>query len=140
MLLVVVILGIIAMMTLPNFGRSFTKLKLHETASNISYLMRYAQSRAITKSQSVQLTFDVSLSHYWLLQGPSLDEAEEMASGNFQEIPSRWGRKFEVPSDITIETTQSTVAFYPDGQIEKARINVCHENNCMIISSEGQRG
>lgn len=139
MLLVVVILGVLAAMTVPNFSKSFFGLKLQETTNNISYLMRYAQSRAITKNQQVRLVLDESSMHYWLLQGSS-SGYDENAQTDYQQIPNRWGRQFEIPLGITVEATNPTVEFYPDGKIEKVQIKVCYNDRCMIVSTETQRG
>ncbi len=141
-LLVMVLFGVIAGITLPNFNKSFAKLKLKSTADDLAYCMRYAQSRAIFKNQDVCLVFDDQLKGYWLLAGPSWvdDLAEDVETKEFQRISGRWGRKFQIPQEFMVESAQSSFTFYPNGQIEKARIRICSQDQCMIVSSQEQRG
>ena len=133
LILVVLLLAIIAGLTIPNFVKTYSHFQLAKTADDLSYLMRYAQSRAISKNRVVQLVFSTEFSQYWLEQG------DDKGVG-FERFRSRLGRTFPVPHEIDIKVENQTLKFYSDGSIEKERINVCQEQKCVIVSTQEQRG
>jgi Tfp pilus assembly protein FimT len=135
-LLVLVVLVVITSISIPNFSKSYNTLLLQTTVNDIAYLMRYAQSRAIIKKKTVRFIFgDHTMSYRIYQQGTDT----ESPSG-YNPIRGRWGRTFNIPEGITVETTRPAINFYPDGQIKKGRINVCHKSKCMLISTEERRG
>ncbi len=138
-ILVMAILVVIAGLTLPSFRSTYNILQLKEESQDMAFLMRYAQSRSITKNVIVRLVLNDDLTQYWLE-----DEnkgAENSAEGSFQRFSGRLGRDFEIKKGIIIEITANTVEFYPDGTIDKRRIFLCDAlNKCFTVSTEEQRG
>ncbi len=138
-ILVLVILGVIAGLTVPRIGQNFIELQLKRTANDLSYLMRYAQSRAITKNRMVRLEFDDNFSKVWLTQ--STEEASpEEDNKSFERITGRLGRTLTVPDKIYLEAETVPVQFYPDGSMDRVRLYVCHEKDCLTVSTQEQRG
>ena len=137
LLIVISILGLMAGLAVPNFGNTYSNFQLSETAKNISFLMNYAQSRAVIKGQKHQLIFKEDNSQYWLEEEIS-DNGEENAEGNFRQIAGRFGRVFDVPEGITIESENPSIRFYPNGKIDKIRIYLHNRHNYLTISTREQ--
>ena len=143
-LLVLAVLVVITSISIPNFSKSYNTLLLQTTVNDIAYLMRYAQSRAIIKKKEIRFILgDQGMSYRIYQQGADTEkvsqEIDESPSG-YNPIRGRWGRTFNIPGVITIETDNPAINFYPDGQVEKGRINVCYKSKCMLISTEERRG
>ncbi|MCA9408421.1 MAG: prepilin-type N-terminal cleavage/methylation domain-containing protein [Candidatus Omnitrophica bacterium] len=132
LMLVVLLLTVIAGLTLPNFSRGFDSMKLKQTAKDLTYMMRYAQSRAITKNKHVRLVFEENYQRYHL--------EEENGSDNFVQVNGRAGRIFHIPSGIQIESDNDEILFFPDGQIEKLYVYICQREKCFTVSTKEQRG
>ena len=139
LLLVVILLGLVAALAIPNFNPAFTKFQLQETGKNITYLMRYAQSRAVMTKKTHQLVFDEERSAYWLLQEREDPDGESRQS--FEMVPGRYGRSFQIPKEISVEVQDQPIRFYPDGTIDKARIYVSNERkDYLTVSTLEQAG
>ncbi|VAW18006.1 hypothetical protein MNBD_BACTEROID05-137 [hydrothermal vent metagenome] len=131
LILVVLLLSVIAGLTVPNFKQSFSNLKLNQTAKDLSYVMRYAQSRAVSKGILIRLEFASAMDSYHLTQ---------VSSGEYERFKGRMGRDFQISDLIKINFTEGNLIFFPDGTIEKKEINVCKEERCLLISTKIQRG
>ena len=143
LLLVVVILGVIAGLAIPNFSQTYANLQLQETAKNIAYVMRYAQSQAVIKQKNFRLEFDEPDKAYWLTQ--SLDEGQgkntKTAEAFFERILGRNGRTFNIPDELTLEILKPFVEFSPNGDIEKMRIFLSNrKNKYFTVSTQEQTG
>ncbi len=138
-LIVVVLLAVIAAVSLPHFSVSLARLQLRNTAYKLAYLMRYAQSAAITRGIEMRLSFDSQFQTYGIEQSFPDDSWEENG-GQFQALEGPWGRRDEVPDDMQLTAGKESVVFYPDGQIEKFQANICRETDCFLITTEGVRG
>jgi len=138
-ILVVLILAIIAGLTVPNFNPAYKKIQLQQTSDDLAYLMRYAQSRAVTKNHPVCLEFDSDLRKYWLAEEVSRESGEETAE-SFRRFPGRLGRTFSIPESVEVESEASTIQFYADGRIDKQHLFVCLESLCYTLSTKEQRG
>lgn len=139
-LIVVMILGVIAGLAVPNFSNLNTQVQLKETAKNISYLMRYAQGRAITKGKTQELTFDAGNFQYQLNEAVS-EGTQREGEGIFNPIAGRLGRTFDIPKEITLEIDNPHIRFYPDGKIDRTRIFL-HDNrdHYFTVSTQEQTG
>ncbi len=135
MLLVITILAVIAGLSIPSFRKSFTGLELKNQSKEFVYLMRYSQSRSVTKGTRVRINLDVGTKYYFLTE--SEDENETL---DFQPIKGKMGQKHQFSSAIDIESSKSTLDFYPDGTIEKAQIRLCQNQECFVVSTTEQRG
>ncbi len=139
-LIVVVILGVIAGLAIPNFSNLNTQIQLKETAKNISYLMRYAQSRAITKEKTQELFLDIQNAQYQLSEETG-DAASSESEREFSPIPGRLGRTFEIPKEVTVETQTPRIYFYPDGKMGRVRIYFYdNRGHYMTVSTKEQAG
>ena len=138
-ILVVLILGVVVGMAVPNFSRTYATFQLKQFTEDLAYLMRYAQSRAITTNREVRLEFDPDFLQYWLTQ-QMVDETKIDAGLIFERITGRYGRIFKVPAEVRIETKINYMSFYSDGTMGRERIYICHEKQCLTISTQEQRG
>lgn len=132
LMLVIIVFVVIAGIAVPNFRQVYSSMQLKKSANDVAYLMRYAQSRAILKNLKIRLTFDEELKKYWLVQNSSSEE--------YERFKSRTGRAQEIPSQITVDTDELFITFYPDGSIEKKRLYFCRNEKCYTISTQEQRG
>lgn len=139
LLLVILLLGIVTGLAIPNLSQLYSNLQLKQTTVDISVLMRYAQSRAITQKRICRLNFDSQFSRYWITQATSNVDSEVL-EGSFQRIKGRWGRLFSIPKHITIESGKESVEFYPDGRIEKIRVYLSYKKSHFTISTQEQMG
>jgi prepilin-type N-terminal cleavage/methylation domain-containing protein len=135
MLLVVVILGILAGLTVPNMYKCYQSLKLKKAVEDMAFLMRYAQSRAIIQNAVYRFHLNGDLSKYWI----NKKDGPEQKNGNFK-MPSRFQRPFSVPEGVIVRSSVHSLDFYPDGTIEKAQINLCVSKDCYGVSTKEQNG
>lgn len=140
MILVVIVLSVIAGFAIPSFSKTYAYIELQRAAQDLAYLMRYAQSRAVTKNTTVGLQFDADFSTYWLVE--KLKKEEEGAEDEFKRISGRLGKRFKIPAALIIKTDEDfdSLYFYPDGTIDKKSIHVCRDKNCFIVSTQEKRG
>ena len=139
LLLVVIILATIATLAIPNFSRSFVRLQLEQTANHISYVMRYAQSRAIQKNLQQKLVFNANFREY-TLQQEAFSPEETTPEKKFGKIFGRWGQTFSIPAGIEVQSLQNEINFFPDGKIDRLRIYVCQKDQCMTVTTKEQQG
>ena len=131
MLLIMVLLSVTAALSLPNLGKSYSQLQLQNTVNQLSYTMRYAQSRAITKNKNIRLLFQQVSKKYQLLE-----EKEQ----KYIPFKGQWGKPVALPREINIKPLDFSLDFYPNGAIEKVDIQLCKGKDCMVISTQQQRG
>lgn len=134
-LLVIAVFSIIVAVAVPNFTPAFAGIQLKNSTKHLSYLMRYAQSRAVSKNQHVRLVFNSDFSQYWLEEKNNNAESDE-----YDHVKGRLGRVNHVSGDLDIESSESIIQFYPGGTIDKIRIFVCYEERCNTLSTKEQRG
>ena len=141
--LVIILLAVAAAMAIPSFTRSFGQLELQDAANNLAYLMRYAQSRAIYNRRPLRLLFDDGMMNYRLEEAESDEESEiedEDTPVEYRPVSGRFGRTFKIPNGITVDAESPSIAFNPDGRIEKTQINVCQAGQCLTVSTQNQSG
>jgi len=136
--LVLALISVMAAVSLPNFRGSFGNIILHTSANQIASLMRYAQGRAVTRLQPVQLVLGNDMRTYRLLQ-MGTDEDQDEETGIYESVPGRWGRTFSVSPEIVLEANQPTFEFTPDGRITGGRIFLCQKEKCCTLSTQDQR-
>jgi len=134
-LLVVVVLGITASMVLPNLGQSYGQVQLQTTVSDLAYLMRYSQSRAVIQKNSVRLNFADPPQAYWLEETPSENE-DSQDPGVYQQVRGRLGRAYKIPEQVTVTPSSTAIVFYADGTIDPVQIQVCRVGRCLEISTQ----
>lgn len=143
-LMVVILLGVVSGLAIPHFSKSYANLRLYDTANNIAYFIRYAQSRAVIKGRPLRMVFGPSLKKYWLEQEQNKENDEK--EPEFARITGRWGRIFSIGQDIHLSAQEKIIMFYPDGKIDKNEISVCRgespdaPKDCIIVSTQWQQG
>ena len=138
MLLAVLFITILAGVALPHFSHSWGRLQLQNAAYELSYMVRFAQSRAIGKGTPVRLTFAQDAHTYSLEQASAESSAD--GEGSYQALPGRWGRSVSVPEDIEVDVDPSVAVFSPDGRIESFQCQLCRGEYCYLVSTAGSRG
>ena len=135
-MLVVLVLGVLAGFAIPSFSGTYRKLQLKKSADDLSFIMHYAQSRAITANLDLRLEFDPQFSSYWLLEKKNGEEPSDA----YQRLKTRFGKVFRIPAEITVSSEDGVIDFFPDGTIEKQEVKFCQKDRCYIVSSKEQRG
>ena len=135
LLLVIIILAVIAGLTVPHFSQSYTHVLITKTADDIAYSMRYAQSRAVTRGHRFQLQFDDTFQKYWITE----EESEEQLNPVFKRISGKMGKTYAIPEGVEVRAERSTIDFLPNGNIQKARIQLESKNNVLTISTADQK-
>ena len=137
-LLVLLLFGVFAGLAIPQFGPTYSRLQLKETAEDLVYLMRYAQSRAIVRQKKCGLQFDSQMTSYWLIEDRS-DPEESLSIESFERMAGRFGRIYHVPEKITIEADETLIRFYPDGTMDKVNIYVSNNREEVFTISTFQK-
>ena len=141
-LMVVLLLGVIAGLAVPNFSGTFSSFQLSETAKNIASLMRYAQDHAIARDKKIRVHFDFLSGEYWLeekIASADVTQEELDAADIFERVTGKYGRTFVIPKEVTAESENPMICFYPDAKIDKARIYLHNKHgNYFTVSTREQ--
>lgn len=143
LLLVVLLLGVVVGFSLPNFSHAYERFQLSQSAEDLAYLIRYAQSRAIMKRTTLQLILDSVSQRYWLMQKEASDLKANSSKDVFKRIPGRWGHIVRLPEKISLKVEkadQREMKFYPDGKMDRIRISVSGTKEYFIVSTKEQSG
>ena len=139
-LLVLLIVGIMAGLSIPNVSRTYTTILLNRTTNDLASFIRYAQSRAIIQRQVFQLTLDPQTKRYSLRKADA-NSLEKKFPLRFSPLAGRLGRTFEIPREIRILAQNPIIDFQPDGKIGKVNWSLCDQNHrCLTISTQEQSG
>lgn len=139
-LIVVILLGVVAGLAVPNFSSAYNGFLLSEAAKDLSFVMRYAQDRSVIRSAKHKLVLDTQNTRYWLEETQGSTEGR-IADDNFVRINGRFGRDFHIPEGITVESDKTEALFYPDGKIDKIRIYLSRKKkDYFTISTYEQDG
>lgn len=140
LLLVVLILGIAASITIPSFARTSSRLELRKTTENLANTIRYGQLRAMSKNQFFRLGLDSK--GYWLEESYSAQEKGHSAKEihNFQKLRDRWGRRTNLPAGISLDQSKNSIIFSPDGHMTLANLRMCRAQQCLVVTTGEQRG
>ncbi len=135
-LLVAVLLGVCAGLVLPNFSQTYKGVLLKNSVSDLAYLMRYAQSRAISMDRQLRLEFTQDFKGYSLTEEISsvADEPE------FGRIKNHFGRTILIPAEVQVLSQVPLVHFFSDGHMDKVDISFCQEKKCYIVTTKKRRG
>lgn len=122
LLLVVAIIVVLAGLNLPAFKATYNHLKLENCALNILALSRFAEQKAIVESRIYRLNFDSINKVYWLTILSENPEQEKP-----QELTGRFGRRFQIPTDINLAVSLELINFYPSAESDNATIALSNE-------------
>jgi type II secretion system protein H len=123
LILVMVIISTVLAMAAPSLRGFFSSRKIHDAASNILTLIRYARTQAITDGRTYRLNFDYERSVYWLTSN---------SQGAFSVLNCEFGREFLLPDDTTVAIekdddkngTEEYIDFFPQGMAETGAITL----------------
>lgn len=139
LLIVIVILGVIAGVTLPNFRNTFDDLSLHAFVKQLYYLENYLRESAITKGTVHCLIINSD-------RGPlEFSASSQAATGAWEKVKGRFGRVYKMPQGIVLVSIEpvgkNNIYFYPDGSADFVKI--IFENNHkkqILLTLEGVSG
>ncbi len=126
-ILVLVVLGIIAVLTVPNFSNNYSRLQVKQIADDIKNKARWAQGMAIGGNQNYGLLFAQDNRSYRLTKGMAI-------------IDGPAGRLSQIPSGVTLSSSSKAILFYPDGTIDDAVIKLSAKDVRITLSSSIMRG
>ena len=121
MLVAVIILALVSISS-PLFRRSFDDLKLSSTSRELVSILRLARERAVFERSYYRLYIDSDDNFYRMYT--SSDSKDD-----FIILKERWGRKFKISKNITIDTEIDYIDFSPDGKSTGGIIYLENLNN-----------
>ena len=139
LLIVLVLLGVLAAVSVPNFGQTYFGVLVKKSAEDLAYSIRYGQSRAVLKGQIVRLNCNTSEQSYWLEDQMTTDNAIAGEQPQFQKIAGRFGRTYRMPGDVVLECPGEFIQFLPSGDIDKMRLTVSLKDKTWIVSTADQK-
>ena len=170
LILVVFLIAVIAAAAVPNFSRTYQQMVLRQTADDLALVMRYAQSRAISKGVLHRLQLDLRGGRYWLTV---VGKSGNPGNAKEETIPGRMGTVHQAPSSVQLDNAAvvnaaaaapkisggqdgtagpssspadfnsggaANVDFFPDGTMTKTAFSVCQLERCLIVSTQEQMG
>jgi len=117
---VIIIIGVLVGVALPQFRKTFDNLELENFTKDIYYLTGYLRESAISQGKVYCLNFASERKEF---------QVTYRKEGAFEALKGKFGKIYIVPQGVTIfidspEGAQETksIYFYPDGSIDKATI------------------
>ncbi|MBF0532555.1 MAG: prepilin-type N-terminal cleavage/methylation domain-containing protein [Candidatus Omnitrophica bacterium] len=130
-LFVIIILSVIVGLSIPNFSKFHRQLLLKQASSDVTFLMKRAQTRAMSQGCDLRMSFDRDHSALWV---------EQKKDNAYVRMTGELGRIVQLPTEIRVETKGLPVYFEPNGRMSKAAISVCDDKNCILISTKEMYG
>ena len=147
-LLVVIIIGIVIALAVPNFSKGFSSFELDQTADDLLSVSRWAQAMAIGQERVYALSFSSDQRTYGLVREKMGDDND--SQDKFEPVQGPLGRKHMIPAAIQLEITQISdskgkedadlIEFYPDGTIDAATLQLNSSAKKIVLSSVAMRG
>ena len=122
LLVVLLIMAIAIGIAMPVLSGSARGRRLADTTNEILALTRYGREQAISQGHTFRLNFNLENNTYWL--------TEQRYGSEPQALQNEFGRKFEAPEGIWLETNIDEqvdgvyVAFQPNGRTQPGTIRV----------------
>lgn len=119
-LIVILIIGVVLGITLPRFQSTFDNLKARSCARNLHAMLKFAQERAILDQQFYRVAH---------LREQNRVRLEKKEKEKFEPVGGPRGRplKLEPPLELQWDSRDTHVDFGPEGELEKAEIDVLFE-------------
>ena len=110
-LLVLVLIGTIIGMSLPEIRSHFGYYALETTARTAAQFFRYAQYRAIADRTTTAVAVVAKKNQYRMMQSREQEGEEPKMTA----VEGEWGRPVIVKPPIVIDAKSETVLYFPDG-------------------------
>lgn len=110
LLVVLIIIGIVAGVSIPRFRSTFDNFELENFAKNIFYLSQHLQAEAITQKNIYCLNISLESKEFW-------GTARSAQDGAFRKLAGRFSRHYKAPEncEISLEPAgQAEIFFFPD--------------------------
>lgn len=123
LLIVVIVIGILIGVSIPQFRKTFDNFELENFVKDIYYLSRYLQGRAIGEEKICCLNIALEKKELW---------ATYKGEGEFKKIEGKFGKNYKFPERVNVtlnpmgQSEITSIYFYPDGSID--RITITFEN------------
>jgi len=126
LIFVAVTIAVLLAAALPRYGKTLTRLRAERAAFEIAQLLRYAQSSAVLRQQTVQCGMVASGAG---AQGPV--RIVRLSVGD-EPLRDRFASSAGLPQDlaITIESDEAPadqIWFFPNGSSEASRIIIAYD-------------
>lgn len=135
LLLVALIIGVLAGISMPQIRKTFDNLELENFTKDLYYLTQYLQVSAISQTKIYYLNINLEEAAFW----PTYKEGEEI-----KKPQGRLGRDYKAPPGTVITTEPQNIAavcFYPDGSKDKIAITLKNQHGKEItLSTKGTVG
>lgn len=119
-LLVVVLLGILVGLAVPDFARSFRHQSFQTEIQNLQQAIRYCQYQAIGGRKTLRLSIDPEGKSYRVEQQVNPDSLE-----SFAPVPGRLGHGRSLAQAFTLEAaTRQPILFFPDGTFSGVNLEI----------------
>lgn len=129
-LIVVIILGVIASISVPRFHETFNNLQLKMAAYDLGQFFRYTQGEAVRDGRTYKIVLE---NHsYWLMA--------EKEDGEFERPASRWGRTNMINNSIEVISEEKEIYFYPEGRIDRVEINLKRGELTYTLTTKERQG
>jgi len=143
-LLVIIIIGIVLGLAVPNFSKGYSRFQLDKTADDLLECSRWAQAMAIGQERAYALSFSEDHRSYGLVRAKINDEIngqinEDLDQDSFEPVKGALGRMHTIPATVTLDA-QDRIEFYPDGTIDQATIELTSSDKQIELSSTEVRG
>lgn len=115
--IVVIIIGVLTVVAIPQLKRSYSVLELEGFVKNIYYLSHYLQGAAISERKVYCLNLDLEKRQLW----PTYNEGEQ-----FRPLRGRFSKIYTVPDGVALSTDilgKNNIYFYPDGSIDQVTLD-----------------
>ena len=125
--LVLLIIGIIIAVSLPQFRKHFNNLELTSFSRQLQDFMNYLHQRSIVERKIYLLFIDTDSKQYWA-----------QIQGEDSKI-----KTFSIPEDLRIDVDAEypQIRFYPNGDIDTVTFTIINkDDNAAILTTEGVFG
>lgn len=122
LLFVLLIIGVLAGFSLPQFKKSFNNLQLNSFSRDLQSLINYLASRSIVQRNVILLSIDSENREYWT-----------QVKGETHRL-----KTYHIPEGIKVEANPIQIFFYPNGEMDKTSIRIINaDNQDVTLISEG---
>jgi len=144
-MLVMLIIGVVAGLTVPMFRGTLSSVSLQSGARSVMALANHARAMASAQALRYCLNFNPDEGTFWL----TAELQPLTAFDQFDPLPNAWGRVFNLPERVAFERLvrvddgqetplageDARVVFYPDGTADEAEIVLANDRNDVLALS-----